>query len=142
MNSLLDEAWRLEPFVPPFRFSAFFSPEDTLLCVCAAESARREIRQANQASDNLRIAELTSGSGLVGLRLLCDDSRATLLGLDIDEQAVEASELNAGALRLSVRSRFARSNLWSERTLRLLETERPHLLVCNPPYVPEPPGMN
>ncbi|MFL5508821.1 MAG: methyltransferase [Gemmatimonadaceae bacterium] len=143
MNSLLDEAWRLEPFVPPFRFSAFFSPEDTLLCVCAADAARLQLAPADgQGAGRLRIAELTSGSGLVGLRLLCDDSRATLLGLDIDEQAVEVSELNAGALRLSDRSRFARSDLWSERTLRLLETERPHLLVCNPPYVPEPPGMN
>src|SRR3954469_10681214 len=103
MNSLLDEAWRLEPFVPPFRFSAFFSPEDTLLCVCAAESARREIRQANQASDNLRIAELTSGSGLVGLRLLCDDARATLLGLDIDDHAVEVSKKNAEILGLKDR---------------------------------------
>src|SRR3954469_6659199 len=100
MNSLLDEAWRLEPFVPPFRFSAFFSPEDTLLCVCAADAARLQLAPADgQGAGRLRIAELTSGSGLVGLRLLCDDSRATLLGLDIDEQAVEVSELNAGALR-------------------------------------------
>ena len=80
MNSLLDEAWRLNPFVPPFRFSAFFSPEDTLLCVCAAESARSQILRGDGGSEEiLRIAELTSGSGLVGLRLLCDDSRATLL---------------------------------------------------------------
>jgi len=143
MISLLDEAWRLEPFVPPFRFSAFFSPEDTLLCLCAAESARRQLRSTNGTTEErLRVAELTSGSGLVGLRLLCDDTRATLLGLDIDEEAVEVSAQNAAGLGLSDRSRFIHSDLWSEGTLRLLETEQPHLLVCNPPYVPEPPGMS
>ncbi len=143
MISLLDEAWRLQPFVPPFRFSAFFSPEDTLLCVCAAESARRQLHEAERTNENsLRIAELTSGSGLVGLRLLCDDARATLLGLDIDEEAVEVSAYNSQALGLSDRSRFVHSDLWSEGTLRLLETDQPHLLVCNPPYVPEPPGMS
>ncbi|HEY4671024.1 MAG TPA: methyltransferase [Gemmatimonadaceae bacterium] len=138
MNSLLDEAWRLEPFVPPFRFSAFFSPEDTLLCVCAADAARCRLHRAT--GERFPIAELTSGSGLVGLRLLTDDSRATLLGLDVDDEAVEVSDQNARALGLKDRCRFARSDLWSEKTLRLLETEQPGLLVCNPPYVPEPPG--
>jgi len=143
MISLLDEAWRLEPFVPPFRFSAFFSPEDTLLCVCAAESARRQFHRRNGTrKEPLCVAELTSGSGLVGLRLLCDDAHATLLGLDIDEEAVDVSTQNAQVLGLSDRSRFVRSDLWSEATLRLLETDQPHLLVCNPPYVPEPPGMS
>ena len=140
INSLLDEAWRLEPFVPPFTFSAFFSPEDTLLCVCAADAARCRLLRASD--EPLRIAELTSGSGLVGLRLLRDDARATLLGLDIDEDAVEVSEKNARALGQNDRSRFAQADLWSERTQHLLETEQPHLLVCNPPYVPEPPGTS
>jgi hypothetical protein len=141
MVSLIDEAWRLEPFVPPFQFSAFFSPEDTLLCVCAAEAARRQLLAGvgESSEERLRITELTAGSGLIGLRLLRDDSRVTLLGLDIDKGAAAVAERNARVLGLSDRSRFAQSDLWSAETLDLLRMEKPHLLVCNPPYVPEPP---
>src|SRR4051812_48332090 len=69
--SLLAEAWRLRPFVHPFTFSAFFSPEDTLLCVCAADAARRLVPVGEP-----RITELTSGSGLVGFYLLAADPAA------------------------------------------------------------------
>jgi hypothetical protein len=145
LESLAAEAWRLEAFVPPFAFSAFFSPEDTLLCVCGAESALHEsgkLRNSeNREADNsMRIAELTSGSGLVGLYLLQHNPNASLLGLDIDEEAVCVSERNALMLGLVGRSRFARADLWSTATVRLLESDRPQLIICNPPYVPEPPG--
>jgi release factor glutamine methyltransferase len=133
--SLFDEAWRLEPFVHPFTFSAFFSPEDTLLCVLAADAARNLLPAASP-----RIAELTSGSGLVGLYLICQDSGASLLGLDIDPEAARVAESNARMLGVSARAQFGQSDLWSTSTLELLETAKPHLLVCNPPYVPEPPG--
>ena len=154
VESLLTEAWRLEPFVPPFTFSAFFSPEDTLLCVCAAESARNILRGAHDGGADIRIAELTSGSGLVGLYLVREEGNgkgeaggerreaggSTLLGLDVDEEAAEIGKWNAQSLGLADRARFARSDLWSPDTLELLRLERPQLLVCNPPYVPEPPG--
>lgn len=165
MKSLLSEAWRLEPFVPPFAFSAFFSPEDTLLCVCAAESATDLVREPADT----RIAELTSGSGLVGLYLLREVGggrgeagsrkrevgrgqreagsgqreaalRSTLLGLDVDPEAARIAEQNARSLGLTDRARFAVSDLWAPGTLDLLRRERLHLLICNPPYVPEPPG--
>jgi hypothetical protein len=141
VGSLLDEAWRLEPFVPPFVFSAFFSPEDTLLCVCAAEAARALLRHRSSDDSELRIAELTSGSGLVGLHLLRTDASARLLGLDIDSEAAAIAGHNAESLGLSSRARFVTSDLWAATTIELLKSERPQLLVCNPPYVPEPPGM-
>lgn len=133
--SLLDEAWRLEPFVHPFRFSAFFSPEDTLLCVLAADAARSLLPRGRA-----RIAELTSGSGLVGLYLVLRDRGSSLLGLDIDGEAARVAGSNARFLGVSRRVRFAQSDLWSASTLELLETAKPQLLICNPPYVPEPPG--
>jgi hypothetical protein len=144
VNSLLDEAWRLGPFTPPFTFSAFFSPEDTLLCVCAADVARQLVAEPARtfcsADPGFRIAELTSGSGLIGLYLLGRDCNATLLGLDIDGEAKQVAEQNAVRLGLSDRARFAQSDLWSPSTLRRLNIERPQMIVCNPPYVPEPPG--
>jgi hypothetical protein len=133
--SLLAEAWRLRPFAHPFTFSAFFSPEDTLLCVCAADAARRLL-----ARRDARITELTSGSGLVGFYLLGGDAAARLLGLDIDAGAAGIAEANARLLGVADRARFVQSDLWSLSTLQLLDAERPDLLVCNPPYVPEAPG--
>ncbi len=136
--SLLAEAWRLQPFVPPFAFSAFFSPEDTLLCVCAADNALDLL--PSPVDRARRFTELTSGSGLVGFSLLAREPRATLLGLDIDAEAAKVAEQNARVLGMDERSRFARADLWSASTLEMLENEQPDLLVCNPPYVPEPPG--
>lgn len=142
--SLLDEAWRLQPFAPPFAFSAFFSPEDTLLCVCASDSARQLLLQSESRSTNestgFRYAELTSGSGLVGLYLVGRDSGSRLLGLDIDEEAAQVASRNALAMGLADRAQFARADLWAPATLQLLEADRPHMIICNPPYVPEPPG--
>jgi hypothetical protein len=145
MKSLLSEAWRLQPFVPPFAFSAFFSPEDTLLCVCAADSARNLVH----AGRPTRIAELTSGSGLVGFYLLGEAgsgkgetaSNSTLLGLDIDPGAARIAEQNARSLGLTDHARFAVADMWSSDTVDLLRAEGVQLLVCNPPYVPEPPGQ-
>ncbi|HEX2693402.1 MAG TPA: methyltransferase [Gemmatimonadaceae bacterium] len=140
---LLDEAWRLEPFRPPFAFSAFFSPEDTLLCVCAADAARRLLTDAPSTESkggDFTVAELTSGSGLVGLSILRQAPRARLLGLDVDRDAAHVAERNAILLDLDSRTRFARSDLWSATTLRMLQKEKPRLIVCNPPYVPEPPS--
>ena len=144
VNSLLDEAWRLRPFTPPFSFSAFFSPEDTLLCACAADAARTLLTDASAGSANdptgYHIAELTSGSGLVGLYLLGRDCNATLLGLDIDRDAKRVAEQNALRLGLAPQARFEQSDLWSQSTIQLLEAQRPQMMVCNPPYVPERPG--
>ena len=140
VDSLLDEAWRLGPFAPPFAFSAFFSPEDTLLCACAADAARSVGGTTAAARAPFRIAELTSGSGLVGLYLLGRDCNATLLGLDIDGEAKRVAEQNAVRLGLANRTRFAQSDLWSSSTLQILQSEKPQMIICNPPYIPEPPG--
>ena len=96
----------------------------------------------------MRIAELTSGSGLVGLYLAREAVgergaavfQSMLLGLDVDPEAARIAEQNARALGLTDRARFAVSDLWASETLELLRTESVQLLICNPPYVPEPPG--
>ncbi len=141
---MLEEAGRLRAFTPPFRFNSFFSPEDTLLCQCASEAALSHARAARgvrgRRQDATRIAELTSGSGLIGLHLLRLEQNSTLLGLDIDETAAAAANENALAFGLSDRARFERADLWSDNTVDLVVANRPHLVVCNPPYIPEPPG--
>ena len=134
----------MSAFIPPFRFTSFFSPEDTLLCMIASEAALARVRSAQppngRSRSEVRIAELTTGSGLVGLHLLRLDGGAKLTGLDIDPTAVETAAVNARTLGLARRSRFVSADIWTESTTAMLSRCGPHLLICNPPYVPEPPG--
>lgn len=143
LPSLLTESGRLRAFVPPFRFTTFFSPENTLLGMMAGEAALAHARLPGAhrmpGTNQLRIAELTSGSGLIGLHLLRIERHSSLMGLDIDAPAAGVASANAELLGLSRRTRFVRADLWSGNTENLLRRERPQLLVCNPPYVPEPP---
>lgn len=135
----------MRAFKPPFRFNSFFSPEDTLLCQCASEAALSHARPNGVARgrgfDGTRIAELTSGSGLIGLHLLRLERNSTLLGLDIDAAAADAAAANASTFGLTDRARFECADLWSDATIDMLLENQPHLIVCNPPYIPEPPGM-
>lgn len=144
--SLLGEAGRLRPFLPPFRFTAFFSPEDTLLCAIAAEASLAHARlpgtNRRAGEPPLPIIELTSGSGLIGLHLLRLERNSTLLGLDVDPAAAPVAAANAELLGLTRRTRFTRGDLWSRNVENAVAREKPELLVCNPPYIPEPPGAN
>ncbi len=145
LPSLLEEAGRLRAFQPPFSFTSFFSPEDTLLCQCASEAALSHARSSRlrtgkeNGRDATRIAELTAGSGLVGLHLLRIERNSRLLGLDIDVEAAATATANASTLDLSGRTRFECADIWSDAATAMLFENQPHLIVCNPPYVPEPP---
>ena len=85
----------------------------------------------------MRIAELTTGSGLVGLHLLMLESGSRLIGLDVDPSAIEIAERNARQLGLGRRARFECADLWSQETVAALSDYAPDLIICNPPYVPE-----
>ena len=141
LPSFIDEAARLRAFVPPFRFTAFFSPEDTLLCACASEAALANARRNHKATawsrHTIRIAELTTGSGLVGLHLLTLEGASRLTGFDVDPTAVETAQKNAKLLGLGRRARFECADLWSQTTVNALRDYSPDVIICNPPYVPE-----
>lgn len=145
LPSFINEAARLRAFKSPFRFTDFFSPEDTLLCVIASETALARARLPGasvQAKSPLRIVELTSGSGLVGIHLLRIERHSELVGIDVDDVAVETARENADLLGVARRARFIRGDMKSRHTASTLSREKPDLLVCNPPYIPEPPGTN
>ncbi len=111
----------------------------------AAEASLSHARQPGMTipgREPLRIAELTSGSGLIGLHLLRIERNSTLLGLDLDPSAAAVATDNAEMLALTRRTRFTRADLASRNTENLLVRERAQLIVCNPPYVPEPSSGN
>ena len=142
LASFLTEAGRLRTFVPPFRFTSFFSPEDTLLCTIASEAALAHARSPRRATgwiqEPMRIAELTTGSGLVGLHLLLLEHGSRLSGLDVDPAAVRIAAKNARLIGVHGRAKFDCADLWSDATVASLTAYNPHLVICNPPYVPEP----
>ncbi|HUQ19054.1 MAG TPA: methyltransferase domain-containing protein [Gemmatimonadaceae bacterium] len=145
LPSFINEAARLRAFKPPFRFTDFFSPEDTLLCVIASEAALARARlpgASMQAKAPLRIIELTSGSGLIGIHLLRIERHSELVGIDVDESAVETARENAAVLGVARRAMFIRGDMKSRHAMNTVSREKPDLLVCNPPYIPEPPGTN
>ena len=134
-------AGRLERFVPPFQFTSFFAPEDTLLCVLAAERAATAAAEAAGTERVPYVVELTAGSGLVGLRLLDRYPRARLLGVDVDPGAPPVAERNARSLGTAGRARFMELSVIDPACEELLAREPIDVLICNPPYIPEPPGM-
>ena len=117
-----------------------------MLCAVAAEASLSHARLPGAfgalKGTTLRIAELTSGSGLIGLHLLRIERNSTLLGLDVDASAAGIAGGNADRLGLSRRARFVRADVLSRNAESLLVRESPQLVVCNPPYVPEPAGEN
>ncbi len=137
---LSTEARRLTRYRPPFRFTSFFSPEDTLLCALLTESAAARVAGGLAEQAPLKCVELTAGSGLVGFTVLDRWPRATLFGIDVDASARVVAVENAHRLGLGARARFEHLSLWSRDLPARLAAERPDLLVCNPPYIPEPPG--
>jgi hypothetical protein len=140
--SFTNEAGRLRAFAPPFRFGSFFSPEDTLLCAIASEAAlvhaRIGRRKASSQGSRLHVAELTSGSGAVGFHILRIENGSRLMGLDVDPSAASLASRNARALGLGGRADFSCADIWADDIIARLRQFRPDLLICNPPYVPEP----
>ena len=76
-----------------------------------------------------RILDLGTGPGTLLLAALDQWPRATGLGIDASEAALDYARRNAERLGLSPRAHFRRGD-WASKV-----TERFDLLLCNPPYV-------
>lgn len=81
-----------------------------------------------------RIVDVGTGSGAIALALASELPHARLLGIDIDAEALALARENAAALGLEDRVRFMHGDLLAP----LRDHPRPpHIIVSNPPYVPE-----
>ncbi|MEM8799934.1 MAG: peptide chain release factor N(5)-glutamine methyltransferase [Pseudomonadota bacterium] len=79
----------------------------------------------------LRIVDLGTGSGCLGLSLLREWPNALALGVDASEEAIDAADINAQLLDL--RHRFWPVQADWESALRLQQVD---ILISNPPYIP------
>ena len=79
-----------------------------------------------------RVLDICTGSGCIALAIAAN-SRASVLGIDISEQALGVAEKNAEKHRLESRACFCRRDALEEG---FLEGKKYDLIVSNPPYIP------
>lgn len=89
--------------------------------------------KAPMRGEGLRLLDLGTGTGCVLLALLHELPEATGVGVDLNPGAVDMARANAASLGLSDRAEF-RCGSWFEP---LAVGELFHVIVSNPPYIPE-----
>lgn len=77
-----------------------------------------------------KVFDIGTGTGVLSFALL-QRGAASAVGTDIDERAVDCANANAKDLKLSEQFRAELRDLFPEG--------RADLVVCNPPWIPEPP---
>ncbi len=88
------------------------------------------LKAEGREAGSLALLDLGTGSGAILLALLSRLPQAGGLGIDIAVEAVEAARLNAEALGLAGRARFAAGDLMAGLDARF------DVIVSNPPYIP------
>jgi len=82
-----------------------------------------------QADSAVTIADLGTGSGCILLSLLHNLPKATGIGIDIQQEAIDVAKYNAEYLGLAKRAKFAISD-FSEGM-----RDQVDVIVSNPPYI-------
>lgn len=85
----------------------------------------------------LRIVDLGTGSGCIGLSLLCELADATLLAVDLSEAALKIAEKNALTLSVAPRARFLCADAAAINYSHVTEMlgGAANVVVANPPYI-------
>ncbi len=82
--------------------------------------------------DRPRFCEVGVGSGCISIAVLANEPRATAVGLEISEAAMEVAAKNASRYSVSARFELRRSDVFGG----LRASEKFDLIVSNPPYIP------
>lgn len=88
------------------------------------------VRRAAAKTGSCRILDLGTGTGAIALALVSQEQRASVVAVDISDDALETASRNADINGLSARF-SARKSDWYETV-----AERFHVIVSNPPYIP------
>ncbi len=82
--------------------------------------------------DGMRILDLCTGSGCIGLSILNYTNGTTMTGTDISKKALNVASMNAEKLGMTDRATFIETDLFPEQK----EGEGKYdLIVSNPPYI-------
>ncbi len=87
------------------------------------------LRKIGDRQEGYRLLDLGTGSGCLLLTLLSELPHATGLGVDFSEAALKIAKKNAVALNLQARSRFLKSD-WFSEVEGVFD-----IILSNPPYI-------
>ena len=90
-------------------------------------------------SKNLKILDLGSGSGCLGLSLLDEYKNSLASFVDISKKSLEIVRINALMLGLSKRSKFInldwKDDDWDIKLIKIEEKSKFDIIISNPPYI-------
>ena len=89
---------------------------------------------------NLRILDLGSGSGCLGLSILNEYKNSKGILIDASFDSLEIAKINAVDYNLFHRSKFINLNWfkkeWTKELLQNIENKKFDIIISNPPYIP------
>lgn len=89
---------------------------------------------------NLRILDLGSGSGCLGLSILNEYKNSKGILIDASIASLEIAKINAVDYNLFHRSKFINLNWfkkeWTKELLQNIENKKFDIIISNPPYIP------
>ena len=89
---------------------------------------------------NLRILDLGSGSGCLGLSILNEYKNSKGILIDASLDSLEIAKINAVDYNLFHRSKFINLNWfkkeWTKELLQNIENKKFDIIISNPPYIP------
>ena len=89
---------------------------------------------------NLRILDLGSGSGCLGLSILNEYKNSKGVLIDASLDSLEIAKINAVDYNLFHRSKFINLNWfkkeWTKELLQNIENKKFDIIISNPPYIP------
>ena len=98
------------------------------------------IEQYKDKSQFLKILDLGSGSGCLGLSLLDEYSQSEASFFDISPKSLEMVEKNALNLGFSERSKYINLNWkvngWEKKLITIEKNIKYDVIISNPPYIP------
>ena len=92
----------------------------------------KEYRASVDSDSPLRIADIGTGTGCIGITLAAELEDVRISAVDISEKALEVASANALNLGVQEKIRFVHGDL-----LDTAMGEQFHIIVSNPPYVEE-----
>ena len=102
-------------------------PETELLAAWALERAKAV------TGERVRVLDLCTGSGCLGLYLAAKEPRADVVATDISAEALSIATINALALKVEARLTFVSGDLYAPLAPEFKSSF--DILVSNPPYI-------
>lgn len=96
------------------------------------EAALEEIRRRFAHKEQVRVADIGTGSGAIAVSIAKSEPRAVVTAVDIDPNALEVARLNVERTKTAYRVRLVRGDL-----LQPLGDEAYDAILSNPPYIAE-----